>query len=86
MADVPLLVEVALHKPLHVGHAPQALVTAEDVDVDRRAVVIGIELSLELRQRLRFHESSGPIRITQLIGDSVDARIDHGQRPQHVVE
>ena len=88
MLYIPALIEVALHEPLHIRDACGARLSAEDLQINRRKMMvgIGIELSLKLRQRLWLDLSTRRVRIAQLIGDPVDSRIHGLQRAQHVVK
>jgi len=44
MLYIALLIEVALHEPLHAGHARR--IAAKDLQIDRRKMVVGIRLKL----------------------------------------
>ena len=88
MADVFLLIEVTLDEALHVSDAIGAGISAEDLQIDGREMMvgIGIELPLKLRQRLRLDLSAGRVGIGQLSSDAVDLRVHGCERSQHVIE
>ena len=88
MLHVPLLVEIALHKSLHVSDASRAGVPAKDLQIHsgKMMVGIGIKLPLKFCQRLHLNGGAGRIGITLSPGQSINARVYTLQRTQHVVE
>ena len=51
MPDVFLLIEVALHEPLHIRHAIRARIAAEDLQIDGWKMMVGIGIKLPLKLR-----------------------------------
>jgi hypothetical protein len=51
MPDVFLLIEVALHEPLHIRQAIRAGIAAEDLQIDGWKMMVGIGIKLPLKLR-----------------------------------
>jgi hypothetical protein len=49
MTDIFLLIEVALDEPLHIRQATGAGIAAEDLEIDRRKMVVWIGIKLPLK-------------------------------------
>jgi len=85
---VSLLIEITLHEALHVGYTTGAGISAEDLQIDRGKVMVGIriELALEIRQRLWLDRCPSRVRVAERAGDAVDPRVHRSKGPKHVVE
>lgn len=84
------MIEIAGHESLHVDNAVLALLASEDLQIDRREVMIWIriELTLELRQGLSLSRIFVRVWIGEWvrIDDPVNLWILRGKRTEHVIE
>ena len=79
MPNVAPLIEITSYESLHVRGASGARVSAKNLQVHRRKVMvrIWIKLALEVGKRLGLDLSSSRVRIAELIADAIDPGV-HG--------
>src|SRR6267142_9910 len=88
LVDARSLGGVAFDEALHVGDPIGTYVSAEDLKIDARKVVVGIVLELSLKGGVGLHGNgvAGCVRVRFVSGETVDFGISFSKGSQHVVK